>query len=101
MTGRTANNELRSSDVLDMSPVDAARLALRDDEVVRVRSRYGSATLPVRITSAVLAGQLFATFQTPDVFINALTGPFRDTWVGTPEYKVTAVHVEAMNHPLM
>jgi formate dehydrogenase major subunit len=101
MTGRTANNELRSSDVLDMSPVDAARLALHDDEVVRVRSRYGSATLPVRITSAVLAGQLFATFQTPDVFINALTGPFRDTWVGTPEYKVTAVHVEAMNHPLM
>jgi formate dehydrogenase major subunit len=96
MTGRTANNELRPSDVLDMSPVDSARLELSDGQMVRLSSRYGAATLPVSVNSKLKPGQLFATFQTPRVFLNALTGPFRDPIVGTPEYKVTAVRVEAL-----
>jgi formate dehydrogenase major subunit len=94
MTGRTPNNELRSSDALDMSPVDAARLGLRNDQMVRLRSRYGTAALPVCISATVSPGQLFATFQTPSRLVNALTGPNRDSQVGTPEYKVTTVQVE-------
>jgi formate dehydrogenase major subunit len=94
MTSRTRNNELRPSDVLDISPADATELGFRDGEVARVVSRYGSALLPVHMNSQIVRGQLFATFQTPDIFVNALTGSHRDSAVGTPEYKLTAVRIE-------
>lgn len=96
MTGRTLNSELRPRDVLDVSSIDAVHLGLRDGQMVRIKSRYGIATLPVRIDPRVTPGQLFATFQTPTMLLNVLTGPNRDQWVGTPEYKVTAVRVEAI-----
>jgi formate dehydrogenase major subunit len=96
MTGRTLNSELRRSDVLDLSPVDAARLGFTDGQMVRVTSRYGSVTLPLNVGETVNPGQLFATFQSPDIPLNSLTGPNRDAMVGTPEYKVTAVRVETI-----
>ena len=96
MTGRTLNNELRPYDVLDMSSADARRLGLSEGQMVRVTSRYGTATLRASISAAVNQGELFTTFQTPGILLNAVTGPRRDRAVGTPEYKVTAVHVEAV-----
>jgi formate dehydrogenase major subunit len=96
MTGRTRNNELRPADVLDISPTDAVELDVRDGERVRVLSRYGTAVLPARINTAVAAGQLFATFHTPQVFLNALTSLHRDSVCGTPEYKITAVQLERL-----
>ena len=97
MTGRTLNNQLRPSDVLDMSSVDADRLGFTAGQSVRVTSRYGSATLPVGLNDTVNPGELFATFQSPDILLNVLTGPNRDASVGTPEYKVTAVQVEPIS----
>lgn len=94
MTGRTPNAELRPTDTLDISPDDAARLTLQNDDRVRVSSRYGGADLPIRVTSAVRPGELFATFHDPKVMLNELTGPARDRYVKTPEYKVTAVRIE-------
>jgi formate dehydrogenase major subunit len=94
MTGRTKNTELRRGDVLDISPSDAGRLALGEADSVRVVSRYGAAVLPVRLSNAMAAGQLFATFHTVEVFLNVLTSPHRDGAVGTPEYKLTAVRLE-------
>ena len=94
MTGRTRNNELRPGDVLDISPADASRMAIRNGESVRVTSRYGSTTLPARLNSAVQEGHLFATFQRPDVLLNAVTGTGRDAVTGTPEYKVTAARID-------
>jgi formate dehydrogenase major subunit len=94
MTNRTPNVRLRPGDVLDIAPSDAEQRAIRDGELVHVVSRYGAVTLPACVNPGVNAGQLFATFQSPDVFLNALTGPHRDPIVGTPEYKVTAVRIE-------
>jgi predicted molibdopterin-dependent oxidoreductase YjgC len=48
----------------------------------------------VHPNAAIRPGQLFATFQQPKVFLNALTGPHRDDVTGTPEYKMTAVRLE-------
>jgi formate dehydrogenase major subunit len=45
---------------------------------------------------SVRAGQVFATFHTTETFLNAVTGPYRDGVVGTPEYKVTAIRVERL-----
>ena len=94
MMMRTANAELRATDVLDISVEDAKRLRLQNGEKVRVHSRYGEASLPIRITSAVRPGELFATFHSSAVFLNRVTSPYRDRYVKTPEYKVTAVQIE-------
>jgi len=54
----------------------------------------GEALLPVRISAGIKPGELFATFHTPQVFVNSVTGPYRDGYVDTLEYKVTAVRIE-------
>jgi len=93
MTMRTANAKLRATDLLDISAEDAERLQLHNGEKVRVHSRYGEASLPIRITSSVKPGELFATFHTAEVFLNRVTSPHRDRYVKSPEYKVTAVQI--------
>jgi formate dehydrogenase major subunit len=94
MTCRTRNTDLRPSDVLDISPDDAVGVRVRDGERVRVVSRYGAAVLPVRVSAEMARGQLFATFQTKQFLVNAVTGSNRDGVTCTPEYKVTAVRLE-------
>ena len=94
MTMRTANAELRPVDTLDISAEDAGRLSLGEGERVRVRSHYGEAFAPIRISPAVKPGEVFGTFHTHDVFLNRLTGAGRDNIVHTPEYKATAVRIE-------
>lgn len=91
---RTANVKLRPVDVLDISSEDAKRLNFHEGGRVRIRSRHGEATLPIRITSTVKTGELFATFHTAEVFLNRVTSPHRDRYVKSPEYKVTAVQIE-------
>jgi formate dehydrogenase major subunit len=97
MTMRTPNRELASTDLLEISPPDAARLGLGSGDEARVASRYGAAILPVEITDVVRPGELFATFHTAQVFLNQLTSLHRDSVTGTPEYKVTAVAVHKFN----
>lgn len=94
MTSRTLNALLRPQDCLDISVEDARKLELSNDARVRIRSRYGEAVLPVRISASVRPGELFATFQTPEVFLNYVTSSRRDRYVNTPEYKLTAVRLE-------
>lgn len=96
MTSRTANIQLRPRDCLDISAEDSERLGLSDGQHVRIRSRYGEAILPIKIQDSLRPGQLFATFHMPEVFLNHVTSPFRDKYVGTPEYKVTAVRIETI-----
>ena len=94
MTGRTPNSLLRATDTLDCAPGDAERLGLRAGDRVRLRSRHGVTTLPVRPDPRIKPGELFATFHTVESFLNRVTGPGRDAVTGTPEYKVVAVNVE-------
>jgi formate dehydrogenase major subunit len=93
MTLRTKDCELQKTDYLDISGEDARRMQLKDGQNVRVVSRYGEAIMPIRLTTAVKQGELFATFHDPQVFLNFVTGPHQDTYVKTPEYKVTAVRI--------
>jgi len=94
MTMRTANTALRPTDLLDISRSDASRFDLRDGDRVRLRSRYGEAIIPIHISERVMAGELFATFHTREVFLNQITSTHRDRFVKAPEYKVTAVRIE-------
>lgn len=94
MTMRTDNVDLRPTDTLDISPKDAERIQVQTGSIVTVRSRYGTATMPVRVTGAVREGEVFATFHTTTAFMNRVTGPHRDSVTSTPEYKVTAVTIQ-------
>jgi formate dehydrogenase major subunit len=97
MTARSATQRLRETDRLEMCPEDATALGVVDGDLVHVRSRYGATTLPVEVSDRVAAGVVFATFNDPATFVNRVTGPHRDAYTNTPEYKVTAVRVEAAN----
>ncbi|MEO8041985.1 MAG: formate dehydrogenase subunit alpha [Acidobacteriota bacterium] len=94
MTARTPNSELRPTDLLLMNPEDAKTLVLNDDEPVRLTSRYGEAILPLRLSTKVRESELFATFHTPEIFLNRITSANRDGYVDAPEYKIVAVRVE-------
>lgn len=96
MTARTGNARLHPTDVLEICPEDAETLHLEDGIAVRITSRYGTATLPVRITPTVNRSELFTTFHDPRVFTNRVTSKYRDRVVSAPEYKVTAVRVEPL-----
>jgi formate dehydrogenase major subunit len=94
MTGRSRTAQLQGLDRLRISAEDAARLGIADGQKVRVASRYGETAIAATVGDDVRPGELFATFQSPEVFLNRVTGPHRDRFVQTPEYKVTAVRVE-------
>ena len=100
MTGRTPNVELHAADHLEMTAEDAAALGLNEGARAVVTSRYGTTVLPVRISDQLMRGTLFTTFHDPVLFVNRITSPLRDRYVETPEYKVTAVAVNAETaHP--
>lgn len=94
MTMRTGNAKIRPTDTLDISQSDADALSLSNGETVCLKSAYGEARLPIRISTTVKRGELFATFHDASIFLNRLTGPYRDRYVQAPEYKVTAVRIE-------
>jgi predicted molibdopterin-dependent oxidoreductase YjgC len=48
----------------------------------------------MRRAEGLRPGELFTTFHTVEVFINAVIGPHRDGYARTPDYKVTAVRAE-------
>jgi formate dehydrogenase major subunit len=97
MTARTKNQTLQPADVLDMCPQDAAQLGLHDGQPVTLVSRYGEANLALHVTDRVRQGELFTTFHTTSTFVNHVTSPHRDAITHAPEYKVTAVRVEAVS----
>jgi formate dehydrogenase major subunit len=94
MTGRSVAAEFQPADTLSISQADSQRLGISDGQMVRVRSQYGQLRIAAKISAAVMPGQLFATFQSPQAWVNNLTSNHRDRFVQTPEYKVTAVRVE-------
>jgi len=92
---------LRKGETLDLCPKDAAALGVAEGEVVRVVSRRGSVTVPVRLDPGLRPGLVFMTFHFPDqVDVNQLTIEATDPKSGTAEFKAAAVRIETMSEPL-
>jgi formate dehydrogenase major subunit len=94
MTYRTLQKTICPSDMLHLNPGDAKSLDLTEGEMARVVSRYGKTIIPVAIDSSLKTGEVFSTFSDNKIFINKITNPHQDSYVQTPEYKITAVRVE-------
>ena len=89
------SSPLRRGETLDLSPEDAERLGVADGELVRVHSRRGSVTVPVRRDRSLRPGLTFMTLHFPDdVATNLLTIDATDPKSGTAEFKAAAVRVE-------
>jgi len=97
MTYRTAEKEIHHSDLLHLHPEDANSIGLKNGDRARISSRYGETSLPVCLDATLKKGEVFSTFSSNQVFINKITSPFRDNYVLTPEYKITAVQIEKIN----
>ena len=95
-TARTPNNGIATTDYLQLSPDDAAKLSLNEGDTVRLSSAQGSAELPVKISDQVKPGEVYTTFHSTRVFLNQITTSHRDRYTKTPEYKVTAVQIEKL-----
>jgi predicted molibdopterin-dependent oxidoreductase YjgC len=98
MTRRTPNISLLPADFLEIHSADAAHLNIKDGQMVQVRSRWGSAQAPARITERVSPGTLFLTFHFPETHTNVLTSASVDSQSKCPEYKVTAVAIAPLGH---
>lgn len=83
------------SALIEVNPEDAAMLGLRDGRRVRVTSRRGSIEAEAWVTERVPPGMIFANFHFPEASANELTLAALDPVAKIPEYKVTAVQVEA------
>jgi predicted molibdopterin-dependent oxidoreductase YjgC len=89
---------LRRGESLDVSPADAVRYGLREGERVRVSSRRGSVTAPVRIDEGLRSGLVFMTLHfNDDVATNLLTIDATDPKSGTAEFKAAAVRIERLD----
>jgi len=86
---------LAPHEFLEVSPEDAVKLKLSDDEMVAISSRRGSLRVRVKITERSPAGAVFMSFHHPDeALTNLLTTDDHDPITETAEYKACAVRVE-------
>jgi formate dehydrogenase major subunit len=92
---RGFNSPLRFGETIDVSPEDAAKLSVREAEIVRVSSLRGSLEVPVRIDKSLRPGLVFMTMHFPDqVNTNLITIDATDPKSGTAEFKAAAVKIE-------
>ena len=89
---------LRRPETLNLSPEDASRLGIAEDETVRVSSRRGSLEVPVHVDEILRAGLAFMTLHFPEqVETNILTLDAWDPKSGTAEFKATAIRVDKLD----
>ena len=93
-TRRTDIMQVVDTDVLEVHASDAARLDLRDGDLVRLISARGEAQLPVVVSDRVQPGELFTSFHFPDTDLNVLLSSSADESSKCPEYKVSTVRLE-------
>ncbi len=91
MTRRTPSEQIVAKDYLEIHPEDAARFGFGDRAIVRIRSHWGEARAPAKLSRRVLPGTGYLTFHFPETGTNCVVGPHVDPTSKCPDYKVIAV----------
>jgi len=81
---------------MEINPLDAERLGLKERSKVRVTSKTGEVTTEVHITDKIIVGVVFMTFHFSEEAVNKLIGKNSDPIVQIPEFKVCAVKIEGV-----
>jgi formate dehydrogenase alpha subunit len=82
-----------------ISYADAEKLGLKEGDSAKVSSRRGEVITPVRPGDIVPPGSIFMDFHFAEANPNELLGISLDPVSKTPDYKVCAVRIEALNRP--
>jgi predicted molibdopterin-dependent oxidoreductase YjgC len=91
---------LRRREAVCISPEDAERLGVGEDQRVLVSSRRGKVEAPVHVDRALRPGLAFMTLHFPDdVDTNALTIEAWDPKSGTAEFKASAIRIDRVEEP--
>jgi predicted molibdopterin-dependent oxidoreductase YjgC len=94
------SSPLRRKEAVCISPEDAERLAVAEDERVLVSSRRGKVEAPVHLDRTLRPGLAFMTLHFPDdVDTNALTIEAWDPKSGTAEFKASAIRIDRIEQP--
>lgn len=79
----------------EINPVDAAKIDLRDNFAVLIKSRRGEVHTRAKLNERVPPGTIFLAFHWREAPANILTQDFQlDPIAKIPEYKVCAVRIE-------
>ncbi len=81
---------------LEMNPMDAKELELKEGELVKVESRRGSVITKVKLTERVNKKVVFIPFHFLESRANLLTNPAMDPIAKIPELKVCSVKIEKL-----
>lgn len=80
--------------LMEVNPVDAIKLEVKEGDEVRVSSRRGSIVIRVTIKDKTRAGVVFIPFFFAEASANILTNNVIDPRAKIPEYKICAVRIE-------
>jgi len=84
--------------LLEMHPILAGRLGIRDGERVRVRSRRDAIELRAQVVATIRPDTVFVPYHWPgEQSVNRLTHRSYDPVAGIPEFKVSAVRIERLD----
>ncbi|MBZ0258499.1 NirA family protein, partial [bacterium] len=88
-------NRLNPSPFLQMNPIDAKSLGIKENDSVQVRSKNGTAAYPARIETRVSPGECFAPFHWNEGrhAVNQVVSDARDPVSLQPEFKFSAVRL--------
>ena len=98
-TGRTEKiNQLHPDPFLEIHPRDAAKLQIKEGDLVEVRSRRGKAQFPAKVTKAIAPGTLFVPMHWGSLWAesseaNAMTHATSCPDSKQPELKACAVQL--------
>ena len=85
---------------VDIHPLDAQKLAVKDGDVLVITSRRGQIEAPARLRSTVPPGSLFMPIHFGEHPTNVLTSAEAlDPAVKIPEFKVSAVSITKLQEP--
>ena len=98
-TRRTENVVWHEDDRLEIHPHDAEERGINEGDWVGIKSRSGETVLRAEITDRVQPGVVYTTFHFPETMANVVTTDNSDWATNCPEYKVTAVQVQAVSQP--
>ena len=90
----TGLNTIEPEGVVEINPVDASSLKIKDGDKVKVISRRGEVAAKTKITEKSPPKVVYMTFHFAESAANLLTNAALDPVAKIPEFKVCAVRVE-------
>ena len=82
---------------VEINPLDAEELAIKEGEMVSLTSRRGSIEAPAKLSNSVGPGVLFVPIHFGENPANMLTNPACDPVAKIPEFKVCAANIEKLS----